>query len=84
MLSFKKKKKGSRVGELAVYYNIMSATNTLSQSKTPVWSMKNSHGNHWNLAHVQYEGGNQSINNFIIEAYAGYSSSGKFSTNLSN
>ena len=30
-----------------------------------------SHGNHWLLGQVQYEGGNQSITNFIFMGYAG-------------
>ncbi|CAF0741650.1 unnamed protein product, partial [Brachionus calyciflorus] len=67
---------GSRTGELSVYLNIEKQPNVFVQSPA-IWKMKNSHGDHWNLAHVQYDGFNSSVVNFIIEGYAGYYSSGE-------
>ena len=71
-------KKGSGVGQLAVYYYIDNGNNIYQQSKTPVWVKNNNHGDHWQFAQIKYEGGNQSVANFIIEGYAGSSSSGNF------
>lgn len=66
---------GSSVGVLSVYLRIRNNDGTFSQSPA-IWTMKNSHGNHWNLAHVEYEGGNTSVSNFIIEGYANRLSAG--------
>ncbi|CAF0741635.1 unnamed protein product, partial [Brachionus calyciflorus] len=66
---------GTRVGELSVYLRVKNENGNYTQSQA-VWKMKNSHGNHWNLGNIQFEGGNQSVTNFIIEGYAGTSSSG--------
>lgn len=66
---------GYSVGVLSVYLRIKNSDGSFLQSPA-IWTMKNSHGNHWNLAHVQFEGGNQSVNNFIIEGYANSLSSG--------
>jgi hypothetical protein len=55
----------------------------LSNSKsTPLWQMKNGHGDHWLNARVNYEGNNQSITNFLIEGYASYDSKGDIALGL--
>lgn len=65
---------GYRVGQLSVYLNILKENNILVEGKEPIWRMASTHGDHWNLAHIQYDGGNKSINNFIIEAFSSYAS----------
>ncbi len=51
-----------------MYYNVKNeATNTFSRSSA-VWLKKGDHGDHWQYGQVFYEGGNQSIYNFVFEA----------------
>jgi hypothetical protein len=33
-----------------------------------VWNKKGDHGDHWQYGQVFYEGGNQSVYNFVFEA----------------
>ena len=72
---------GSNVGTLSVYMNRRNGNLTDSKS-TPLWQMKNAHGDHWLNARVNYEGNNQSITNFLIEAYASYYSRGDIALGL--
>jgi hypothetical protein len=61
---------------LSVYYYIDKGNNIFEQTRLPVWSKKENHGDHWLFAQISYPGGNQSIANFIIEGYADYGSYG--------
>jgi hypothetical protein len=64
---------------LTVYYNVKNeVTNTFTKTN-PVWLKKGDHGDHWQYGQVFYEGGNQSVYNFVFEARAASSYfSGKF------
>ena len=66
---------GALVGDLSVYY-YFETENGHNQSET-VWKMSNSHGDHWNYARINYEGGNSSITHLIIEGHALESETGK-------
>lgn len=68
---------GQGARELSIFYNVDKGNNSFEQTKNPVWTKKNNHGDHWQFAQVSYEGGNQSIANFIIQGYASSSSTGK-------
>ncbi len=51
-----------------MYYNVKNeATNTFTRSSA-VWLKKGDHGDHWQYGQVFYEGGNQSVYNFVFEA----------------
>ncbi len=63
---------------LSVFYNINKGNNNFEQTKSPAWTKKNSHGDHWQFAQISYLGSNQSVVNFIIEGYAHEWSLGKF------
>ena len=53
---------------MSVYYNVKNdLTNTFKRTDA-VWFKKGDHGDHWQFGQVYYEGGNQSISNFIFEA----------------
>ena len=67
---------GSRIGSLSVYATTLLANSTVVQTKPAIWTDSRNHGDYWKFAQIQYPGGNQSIQNFIIEAYASSSSAG--------
>ncbi|RMZ97804.1 MAM and LDL-receptor class A domain-containing 2-like [Brachionus plicatilis] len=67
---------GANNGELNVYYRVEKQPGSFVQSAV-IWRINTGHGDHWNLAHVQFDGNNQSISNFVIEAYADYYVSGQ-------
>lgn len=59
---------GEDTGELSVYYSVKNeVTNTFTRTSA-VWLKKGDHGDHWQFGQVFYEGGNQSVYNFIFEA----------------
>ena len=68
---------GSKIGTLSVFANVLLENNTVVQAKSAIWTDGKNHGDYWRFAQVQYQGRNQSIQNFILEAYANTSSSGK-------
>lgn len=58
-----------KVGVLSVYQSFQKQDSSIVQTPA-IWEMKSAHGDHWNLATITYDGGNQSIVNYIIEGYA--------------
>ena len=67
---------GSDVGRLSVYYYVDLGNGNLQLTNEPVWMKKENHGDHWQFAQVQYEGGNASVAHFVLEGFAGYYSDG--------
>ena len=68
---------GSRVGRLSVHTNVEVSQGVFEKSKDPLWRRDTDGGNHWRLAKVDYRGGNVSVSNLLIEAYASAKSTGK-------
>ena len=67
---------GFKAGELSVFYLSKDENGQLTQTKNPVWTRKNNHGEHWQYGKVQYDGNDETISNIILDAFASYSSSG--------
>jgi hypothetical protein len=53
-----------------VYYYVKDSDGIQMSQTKPVWKTKYDHGPHWLFGRVQFEGGNQSVTNFIVEGYA--------------
>ena len=68
---------GSRVGRLSVFVNVAITLGVFEKSTDPLWQRDTDGGNHWRLAKVNYQGGNVTVTNFLIEAFANSKSTGK-------
>ena len=63
---------GDDVGRLSVYYLVDNGSGSLQLTNNAVWMKKDNHGDHWQFAQVQYEGGNSSVAHFVLEGLTGY------------